>query len=393
MPLSFVVASEEPELAEGLIASGRAVVKEIVAELADLPAALARQRPDALLVDLGADPWQAIGDLERVPGPLPVLLVYGPDDNGLMRRAMRLGAREYLDAAETSKDELLAAVEHALRERRRDMPAPVLGPMIAVMGSKGGVGTTFVACQLAASLAHRGGRVAIADMKLRLGDVALYFDLRPQYSMVSVATAPGTVDAAFLHTVLAPHRTGVRVLAAPERPEEADSISSADADRALALLRQEHGWVVVDLPPDFDERSVHALDRASHILIVTTCDVPALNHARVQLDLLKRLGHAAQKIHVVVNRMDKNAPVQGRQISDFLRRAVDLQVPNDYPTASTCVNEGRPLWEVAPKSGLRAAFEELNDAAHRWCGIAAPVAEEPKRGLLAFIQRRRHGAA
>jgi pilus assembly protein CpaE len=392
--LRFVVASERAEIAEALGQSGRTDVREVVHEIERLSAAVQRVRPDALLVDLGSSPQEVLSHLEGLPTPRPLLIVWGPDDSGLLRRAMQLGAREYLTPSADAKDELLAALERLVRERRHG-EARASAPMVTVMGAKGGVGATFVACQLAAGLAHRGGRVAVVDMNLRLGDVALYFDLRPQYTMANLVGAGGRIDSAFLDTVLATHPTsGVQVLAAPERPEEADAIPFEQTDAALDLLREQHDWVVVDISPNFDDRSVHVLDRASHMLIVTTSDVPALNHARLQLGLLKRLGHAAHKIRVVVNRMDGRAAVQSRQIDDFLHRKCDLVVPNDYRTASICVNEGRPLWEVAPQSALRAAFEGLVEATHEWCGVPLPDGARKKEGgLRGLLWRRHHGAA
>jgi pilus assembly protein CpaE len=231
------------------------------------------------------------------------------------------------------------------------------------------------------------------DMHLRLGDVALYFDVHPRYTMASLAEADAGLDASFLQTVLTPHGTGVQVLAAPERPEDADAVSVRHTDRALGILRAEYDWVVVDTPRDFDDRSVHVLDRASQIVIVTTCDVPALNHTRLQLSLLNRLGHAPNGVRVVVNRMDRKAPVQARQIETFLGRGHDLLIPNDYPTASACVNEGRPLWEVAPRSRLGAALDGLVEASRNWCGRAAEADVPAGRGLRALIRRRRHGPA
>jgi pilus assembly protein CpaE len=365
-------------------------VKAVVNEDSDLLSAVARHRPEALLLDLGNEPHGMLDLIERIPTPRPLLIVYGPDQKDVILQAMRLGAREYISPGREAKDDLLLALERILRERGPETTKGPRAPLIAVMGAKGGVGTTFVACQLSAGLAHRGAKVAVVDGHLRLGDVALYFDLRPRYTITSLATAAGGLDAAYLQTVLASHRCGVQVLAAPERPEEADAISAGHLDHALAILRSENDWVVVDTPREFDERSVHLLDQASAILVVTTCDVPALNHTRLQLDLLQRLGHSPHRVHVVVNRMDKNAPVQGKEIADFLDRKWDVRLPNDYASASACVNEGRPLWELAPKSALREAMDGLTAATYAWC--ERPLPEESnneRKGLLDLLRRKR----
>jgi pilus assembly protein CpaE len=389
--LSFVVATEEPALVEQLEQSGRVLVKAVVDDAGELVAAVARHRPEAVLADLGDDPHAALARIEQLPLPRPLLLVYGPDDKEALLRAMRLGAREYLTPGREAKEELLNALERVLRERLSEPGARPRGALLAVMGAKGGVGATFVACQLAASLAHRSAKVAVVDGHLRLGDVALYFDLRPRYTITHLATAADGLDAAYLQTVLAPHRSGVQVLAAPERPEEAEVISTGHLDRALAILRAENDWLVVDTPREFDERSVHLLDQADAIVLVTTCDVPALNHTRLQLDLLQRLGHSPHRVHVVVNRVDKNAPVEGRDISEFLDRKWDVRLPNDYASASACVNEGRPLSELAPKSALREAMDALTAAAYGWCDRALPETDggSASRGLFDRFRRKR----
>jgi pilus assembly protein CpaE len=388
-PLSFVVATEQSSLVELLEQSGRALVKAVVSEDGQLSPAVARHRPEALLVDLGDEPDGVLDLVERIPLPRPLLLVYGPDRKDVMLRAMRLGAREYVSPGSDAKEELLLALERILRERSPKVAERRCAPLLAVMGAKGGVGATFVACQLAAGLAQRGAEVAMLDGQLRLGDVALYFDLRPRYTITSLASASAALDAAYLHTVLASHRCGVRVLAAPERPEEADAISARHLDEVLSILRAENDWVVVDTPRDFDERSVHVLDQASAILLVTSCDVPALNHTRLQLDLLQRLGHARHRVRVVVNRMSKDALVQDKEIAGFLDRKWDVRLPNDYASAAACVNEGRPLWELAPRSALRVAMDGLAAAAHAWCEVPLPEDRNERRGLLDRLRRKR----
>jgi pilus assembly protein CpaE len=386
--LSFVVATEQSGLVELLEQSGRAEVRAVVSDDWDLLASVARHRPDALLVDLGRDAASVLARVERIPAPRPLLVIHGPDDKEVILQAMRLGAREYFSPGSESKEELLHALERILRERGHEASRSDRAPLLAVMGAKGGVGTTFVACQLAADLAHRGSRVAIVDGHLRLGDVALYFDLHPRYTITSLASAAEGIDAAFLHTVLASHRCGVQVLAAPERPEEADAISAAHLHHALSILRTENDWVVVDTPHEPDARTLHVLDQATSIVLVTTCDVAALNHTRLQLELLRRLGHSQHRVHVVVNRMDRNAPVRGQDVADFLDRECDVRLPNDHPSASACVNEGRPLWELAPRSALRAALRDLSAAAYGWSERPLPEANASRRGLLDRLRGR-----
>ena len=67
-----------------------------------------------------------------------------------------------------------------------------------------------------------------------------------------------------------------------------------------------------------------------------------------------------------------------------------MRLPNDYASASACVNEGRPLWELAPKSALREAMDGLTAAAHNWCD--RPLPEElnpPSKGLFDLLRRTR----
>ena len=106
----------------------------------------------------------------------------------------------------------------ARRRRPRAHPARV----VAVMGAKGGVGSTVVACQLAASLRARGARTALVDLNLPLGDVALYFDVQPTYTLANIARESDRLDATYLRTLLSgPAATACRssrLRSTPRRP-------------------------------------------------------------------------------------------------------------------------------------------------------------------------------
>jgi pilus assembly protein CpaE len=398
--LTFVVYSDRPsfghELASRLRSTGHAEVVAVVSEPERLVETVQGQRPDALFADLGLDAEGVLDLIDEVTAPRPLLLVAGPqEDSRLILRAMRLGAKEYFPP-DPEEAAVRAAVSRLVLDTGRAPKAEKLAPVVAVMGAKGGVGATFTACQLAATLQAFGGRTVVVDLNLPLGDVALHFDVSPSYSLAHVVQETERLDATSLHTILQSHRSGVRVLAAPTQVEEAELVGASHVDHVLSLLRSEYDWVVLDVSRSWNEASIRALDLSDLILLVVLLDVPTLNHARAHLELLKRLGHSESKIRLVANRFSKDDSVTNRDFEQFLGKVPDARLPNDYPTTLVAVNQGKLVGEVAGRSALHQAFLKLGREIHGWCGLSQP--HEPRTGGLGARLRNlfgkgNHGAA
>jgi pilus assembly protein CpaE len=385
--LSCAVFSATDELESELAQVGHLEVVARASELGTLREVVRRSQPAVLFVDLGREPDATLDALEQLPAPRPLLVVSGPeDDSQVILRAMRLGAREFL-APEPAADLLSAAVERLLLDHRTPEPAQAEAPVVAVMGAKGGVGATFVACQLAAELERLGGHTVLTDVNLRIGDVSLYCDLQPRYTLSDLAAEGADFDSAYLRTILAPHRSGVQVLAAPKQAEDAEFIRPAHLERAVNLFRKDFDWVILDVSRTWDEINVRALDLSDQILLVTSTDVPTLNHARQHLDLLQRLGHPAEKIRLVVNRHSKLGPLSSKDVGEFLGRTPDAWIPNDYRVTLTCVNEGKSLWEVAPRNDLSVAYRGLAEQTHRWCNVER-TGVKSNGGIRGYIRER-----
>jgi pilus assembly protein CpaE len=258
--------------------------------------------------------------------------------------------------------------------------------VVAVMGTKGGVGATVVACQLAASLRAGGARTAVVDLNLPLGDVALYFDVQPAYTLANIARESDRLDATYLRTLLSGRPNGVQILASPVHAEEAELVRGAHVERALNLLRGDFDWVVLDLSRTWSEPTVRALDLADLVLLVTLMDVPTLHHTRKHIDLLERLGHSGARIRLIANRHSSVDAVTDKDVAEFLERKPDFQIPNDFPTTLAAVNRGVSVADVAPRSALARAYNELSQALHGWFGAEAPGAAEPSSGALARVR-------
>jgi pilus assembly protein CpaE len=164
-------------------------------------------------------------------------------------------------------------------------------------------------------------------------------------------------------------------------------VRGAHVERALQLLRTDFDWVILDLSRTWSEPTVRALDLADQILLVTLMDVPTLHHTRKHLDLLERLGHAGERIRLVANRHSPVDAITDKDVQEFLDRAPDFRIPNDFPTTLAGVNRGVSVAEVAPRSKLARAYAELNDALHGWFGVK-PEGAKPSAadGALARVR-------
>jgi pilus assembly protein CpaE len=389
--IKFVVYSEQDEfgseIRSRLHSAGHAHVVAVVSEEDALFAALREHQPDALFADLGLAPHDTLDLLDRLPAPRPTLVVSGPhDDSQVILRAMKQGAKEFFPPV-PSREAIRELVDRLVLETRPALPTGRLAPVLAVMGAKGGVGATVVACQLAAALQAMGGRTVVVDLNYPLGDVALHYDVRPTYTLAHVVKQGDDLDATYLRGLLQGHRSGVQILAAPERVEEAELVRGVHVERVISILREEFTWVVLDVSRSWNEASVRALDLASEILLITSLDVPTLNHARQHLDLLRRLGHPDAKIHPIANRYSRRDAVTDKEFAQFLGRAPDTHLPNDYPSTVGSVNEGRPLGEVAPRSPLHQAFVALARSAHVWSGLEIETPEGDSENLAVRVRR------
>lgn len=377
--LSFVIFSEQEEFAQEMslrLGTLRKVkVAGISSEIESLVELIKSELPDVLFVDLGLAPHVILDQLEGIQIPLPDLLVCGSqDESRLILRAMQVGAKEFLPPAPET-EELAAAVERLFRAGQTPLGSGEPAPIIAVMGAKGGVGATVVASQLAASLQNCGGRTVLIDLNFPLGDVALHFDVDPLHTIADVVKGDEPIDTAFVNGILTEHHSGVHILAASSNIEDSELVTGRDVENLVSVLRDQFDWVVIDVSRNWNEATVRALDVADQILVVTLLDVPTLHHAKKHMELLTRLGHQPERVQAIVNRRSSSDPISDKDFTDYLGREPSALIPNDYVNTVNSVNEGRPIFQVAPRTPLDQAFHDLALSAHLWCGIEPPAGE------------------
>ena len=277
-------------------------------------------------------------------------------DPDLILRGMRAGVQEFLISPPAQTD-FAAAVDRLVRRTTSETQR---GLVTAVYSSKGGLGTSTVALNLAYAYAknHPDHRVALADFVIGSGDLRVMLDLKPAYDIGDLVMKVDRVDEELLFAVLTATAGGVWVLPASEKEEVGDMLDATASASILNHLRA-HFNVVVDCEHHMSDRTLSAFDAADRIVLVTQLTVPALRATKRSLELCERLGYPDSKLFVVVNRFHSGDVVTAADAKDVLGREVFWKIPNDYRAFSDALTRGRPITDRDGNSPLTKAFLQL----------------------------------
>ena len=137
--------------------------------------------------------------------------------------------------------------------------------------------------------------------------------------------------------------SGLRVLAAPSRPEHAEHVSSDQFSKLLKYLRQIYPYVVVDTSHMLNEITLAILDVCDVLVLVVTQDIPAVKNVRLFLDLMNTIGVPRERVCFVMNKYDKRISITPEKIGENLKQPIVGVIPFDERIVIPSVNRGVPF--------------------------------------------------
>lgn len=377
-PTVLLIDPLDRDLERTLAAQGMRVTSHSAAELTGLVHPSARV-PDVVVVDArgGRQLPSALQAVKRQHPSVGAVVIASQQDPTLMLEAMRLGASEFL-AEPLKSGDIEAAIGRVVAQR----VAPTLGEIFACIGAKGGVGTTTMAVNVATSLARNTkARTLVIDLHLAHGDAALLLGAEPRFSIVDALENTHRFDTAFFRSLVASSKAGPDVLASSDRT----LIHSAGTDQIRAVIEfaaQQYQYVVLDVSRS-DAAALEALDAVNRILVVANQELSTVRSAgRIAAALRHRFG--AARVEIVLNRFDRQADIDQRDVEKAVGHRVSHTVPSDYRLALEALNKGRPI-ALENHSKLSAAYRAMASAL-TGAAPTEPEKAQPKGSIFGLFR-------
>jgi len=323
-------------------------------------------RPDLLIIEVGADPEKEFGVIESLltsDAVGEVFLTSENTDPSVLMKAMRFGAKEFFTQP-LKAQEITQALER-LKARKKTSNRPETGKdgqIIDVIGSKGGVGATTVAVNLAVSIARNKSAesVALVDMNMLFGDIPIFLALKPTYHWGEITKDISRLDATFLMNILLKHSSGIHVLPSPSHLNGTQAVTPEIMEHLLDLMRGMFDFVVIDGGQSLNETSLRILEISDKVLLVSLLSLPYLSNTNKLLTSFNKFSYLPKdRVKIVINRYLKKSQVSLGDAEEALNKKVFWTIPNDFKTTMAAINQGKALTQFAEKSAVAKNLKEL----------------------------------
>ena len=345
-------------------------------------------KPDVLLMDINMPDMDGIAATEIIRKIVPftqIVILSIQNDPNYMRRAMLAGARDFLTKPPTI-DELNSAIRRAgamAHDERSKTPqvsgvqtskaggvhplgsSVAGGKVITFYSPKGGSGCTTLATNLAVCLNNEDTSVVIVDGNLQFGDVAVFLNEQGKFSILDLTQRADELDPEIINNVTIKHsQSGIRILAAPMKPEQADMVSGEQFSKVIRYLRNTYSYVIIDTASSLQNITASAIDNSDLLILLTTQDIPSIKNSRLFLDEIDALGFDRKRIIFVMNKFDKRIGITAEKVSENLKQEITAVIPFEERVIVS-VNRGIPFLLVDKSRPLSRSILSLAEVVRK----------------------------
>lgn len=327
-----------------------------------------RIKPDLIILDVmmpGMDGYQVCRTLRKRPelAHLPVIMLTANDSLEQKIQGFQAGTDDYL-VKPFQPDELLLRVEALLRRARLVIPTAAVqveNRAIGFFSLRGGVGVSTLAVNVALALTQIWDLpTTLVDLALTCGQSALLLNVPLRNTWADLVHVPlNELSLEVIEQALLEHPSGLRILAAPPNPEEGELVTAELVGQVIDLLKFKNHYLVFDLPHNFQETTLAALDRIDQLVVIVTPEIASIYSTRHLFETLRTLNYRAQDICVLLNWTFPKQGLARPDIERALDHPIDLVLPYASEPLINAINLGTPPVLKPSETGIGALLQDV----------------------------------
>lgn len=314
-------------------------------------------KPDIILMDINMPNMDGLKTTEIITTEMPdavVIIMSVQSEVEYLKKAMLNGAKEYIVKPFSLEDIISTIMTTYDNERTRKRHIREIntkgtkelrkGKIVSVFSTTGGVGKTTLALNTAISIAkNTGDKVAIVDLDLQFGDITLLSNIKPSKTIVNVIEDFSDMDQYIIEEYMLDYIAGIKILAAPIKPEDSEFIGPEHISKILDMLKEQFHYIIIDTAPSFQDVILSALDKSDKILFVTSMELHSIKNVKLGLEVMDSLNYSEGKVSLIANKSTQKYGIKYKDIQDSLDREVNIFIPDDKKTVTNAINKGYPF--------------------------------------------------
>lgn len=350
---------ETPEVRKAIETAGedrRMLRPTLVVEMGGWKAALAhygdRPSPDLLILERRVPGDLLLEELRRLAGvcdpETKVIVIGASNDVALYRALIDCGISDYL-VAPVESSVLISAIGRLYEEER----VRKMGRTCAFIGAKGGVGSSTIAHNVAASMAGRGQvDTILADFDLPFGTAGLNFNLDCVQGVADALESGSKLDELLFERLLTPCTDRLSMLSAPATLEHPYDIAEEDCDGLVDMARANAAHVVLDVPHLWSGWARRMVLAADEVVITATPDLASLRNAKSLVENLRKARPNDTPPRLVLNQVGvaRRPEIKTAEFVKALEIEPLAVIPFEPKIFGKAANNGQMISDVARRS-------------------------------------------
>jgi len=340
--------------------------------------------PECIFVDLGLS-MSPLAELDKLAGvcdPGTQVIAMGTvNDISVFRDMLDAGVADYL-LKPVTPDRLKQAYEKAITPVHHggEGAAKALADVIVVVGTRGGVGASMVATNIAWLLAHeKKKKVGLVDLDPYFGNIAALLNLEPGRGLSEALDAPDRIDNVFVDRTMIKEHDNLLILGAEEAMQNDVPMDAGSIEVLVEKLRENFQIVLIEAPHGNMTAIKAAMRMATHIIFVTNYSVVGMRDIIRLNGLADQLAAGTKQLVIANQGTIGKSDVNAKDFASVTGLTVDAEVPSDVRGVGAALNAGAALAVGAPKTPVLKALRKVSDSLYGAPGRGA-AKDKGKKG-------------